>query len=303
MMPKVSVLMNCYNGEKYLTQAIDSVFNQTFEDWEIIFVDNCSTDNSAEIAKSYKSKLKHYKTDQNIPLGAARNFGLKFCQGEYVTFLDVDDIWLPDALENLIKAITSGNYAFAYGGQIEIDSSGKKIGETMPTNCSGNLLDRLLLQFDIPIVASIVDKQKLVESNLSFDNNIKASEEYCLYMQLALRYDGCSISKNIVKYRIHNDSLTKETIDIWFKERDYTLKKLREYCPSIVNTHKKAWLEANARSRYYEVQYLMKAGLRRDAIKLSFKNIKFGFKYFIIFIIIIMPKYVWKYVQKKKYRR
>ncbi len=104
-MPKISVLMNCYNGEKYLIEAIDSVFTQTYTDWEIVFIDNSSTDNSAEIAKSYGKKIKYYKTEHNIPLGAARNFGLKFCTGEYISFLDTDDIWLPNMLEEQINAI------------------------------------------------------------------------------------------------------------------------------------------------------------------------------------------------------
>ena len=69
----VSVIINCYNGQKYLAEAIDSVFSQTYKDWEIIFWDNCSTDDSAKIAKSYGEKLKYYCSNTNTTLGEARN--------------------------------------------------------------------------------------------------------------------------------------------------------------------------------------------------------------------------------------
>ena len=99
----VSVIMNCYNGEKYLREAIDSVYSQTYKDWEIIFWDNASTDRSAEIAKSYNSKLKYFRGEKTIPLGAARNKALEKCSGDYVAFLDCDDLWMEDRLKKQME--------------------------------------------------------------------------------------------------------------------------------------------------------------------------------------------------------
>ena len=79
----ISILMNCYNCEKYLKESINSIYSQTFNDWEIIFIDNSSTDKSNNIATSFNDKLKNYKTDKLIPLGEARNFGLQFCKGNF----------------------------------------------------------------------------------------------------------------------------------------------------------------------------------------------------------------------------
>lgn len=97
-MPKVSVLMNCLNGEKYVKQAIDSVYAQTHSDWEIIFIDNASTDNTEHIAKSYDNRLKYYRNEQTLPLYHARNIGLQHVTGDFLAFLDVDDTWVPDKL-------------------------------------------------------------------------------------------------------------------------------------------------------------------------------------------------------------
>jgi len=108
--PLVSVLMNCFNGEKYLREAIDSIINQTYKNWEIIFIDNCSIDNSAEIAESYKDeRIKYYRTRKNIPLYAARNIAIDKCNGEYIGFLDCDDIWLEDKLEKQIVLAMDGH--------------------------------------------------------------------------------------------------------------------------------------------------------------------------------------------------
>ena len=111
-MPTVSVIMNCFNGEKYLREAIDSVYAQTYKNWEIIFWDNASTDNSAEIAKSYDEKLRYFRGEKTVPLYAARNLALKQAKGKYIAFLDCDDYWLPQKLER----------------QVEIFESDKKIG-------------------------------------------------------------------------------------------------------------------------------------------------------------------------------
>ena len=84
--PLVSVIMNCYNGDKYLRAAIESVYDQTYKNWEIIFWDNASTDNSAAIANSYDAKLRYFYSKETVTLGAARNKALKQCKGEYISF-------------------------------------------------------------------------------------------------------------------------------------------------------------------------------------------------------------------------
>ena len=128
-MAKVSILMNAYNAQEYLQEAIDSIYAQTFKDWEIIFIDNCSTDNTKKIAHSYDEKLKYYSTDKNIPLGAARNFGLQFVTGEYLAFLDTDDIWMPEKLEKQLNIIND-EIAFVYSPVMQINSRGTILRDT-----------------------------------------------------------------------------------------------------------------------------------------------------------------------------
>jgi glycosyltransferase involved in cell wall biosynthesis len=302
-MPKISVLMNCYNGEKYLKEAIDSIFVQTFTDWEIVFIDNCSIDNSAEIAKSYGDKIKYYKTEVNIPLGGARNFGLNYCNGDYISFLDTDDIWLPEMLEEQLKAIESNNYALAYAGQVEINTNGEKIGEIIPIFKEGYMFDRLLLQFDIPIVSTILRKSALAKSKLNFDKNVSASEEYCLFLQLSIDNKFIVIPKALVKYRIHENALTNKTISKWADERRYTLNKIIEENERIEEKFNTQFKEAFARAAYYDAQYLVSINEKFKAFKVLSKYAFLDKKYFILSLILLFPSFVWKKIQQIKYGR
>ncbi len=303
-MPKVSILMNCYNGEKYLKQAIDSVYDQTFKEWEIVFIDNCSTDNSAQIAKSYGEKVKYYKTDHNIPLGAARKFGVNYCNADYIAVLDTDDIWLPYALEKLYDAIISGDFALAYGNQNLINSDGESIGKIQNVYAGeeGDFFPKLLKQFDIPMVATMINKNKLFEAKLNFDENIYGSEEYCLFMQLAVENNFIAINDFIVNYRVH-ESLSTKLNDKIYKEREYTLKKILTNHPNIEERFDKEFTEAFARGVYYKVQYLMSKDKKIEAFNTLRKYMFVDYRYFILTLMTLLPKSLWNIVQSKKYKR
>ena len=102
--PLVSIIMNCYNGEKYLKEAIRSVINQTYKNWEIIFWDNQSKDKSSQILKSFKDKrIKYYRSKSFSKLYKARNMAINKAKGKFVSILDVDDFWINTKLEKQIN--------------------------------------------------------------------------------------------------------------------------------------------------------------------------------------------------------
>lgn len=302
-MPLVSVLMNCYNGEEYLNEALDSVFAQTFEDWEIVFIDNCSTDKSVEIAKSYGDRVKIFSTERNIPLGAARNLGISKCDSKYIAFLDVDDIWFENTLNNQVAALENSGFALVYGGHVNINSHGDVIGKMLPTKKSGYILSNLLVQYDIPIVTSMVRKQVLIDYDLNFDGNVFASEEYCLFMELAINNQILVIDGFLTKYRIHDDALTNKSISKWADERRYTLNKVISLDPEIAIKYKKEIRHAFARAGYYDSQYYMSISDYKNAI-MSLKPFRFiSFKYFLLYFILKFFPFSWNMIQNIKYRR
>lgn len=101
--PLVSILVNCYNSEAYLRQALDSIYAQSYQNFEVLLVDNCSTDQTAAIAKSYDQRLKYIRTDYTIPLYGARNVGLPHAKGDYLFILDSDDFWKLDKLTKQVQ--------------------------------------------------------------------------------------------------------------------------------------------------------------------------------------------------------
>ncbi len=291
--PLVSVIMNCYNGETYLREAIDSIYAQVYPNWEIVFWDNASTDSSPDIAQSYDDRLRYFRGGENIPLGAARNRALTETRGEFIAFLDTDDIWFADTLQTLVDSMHDSDFALSYAGLFKIDSQGNEIDKFIPTKGSGQIFDALLKQFDIPIVTAIVRKEALEESGLGFDGNVIASEEYCLFMQLAARYPIRSIPQAIMKYRVHNKSLTANSMSQWAKDREYTLDLISRTLPGIEDEHREGFQEAYARARYYRARYYMAMGKRGEALKVLGKNLAVDKRYVALFIIALLPISIW----------
>jgi glycosyltransferase involved in cell wall biosynthesis len=301
--PLVSVIINCYNSDKYLNEAIDSVYNQTYENWEIIFWDNQSTDNSAKIAQSYDNKVKYFYAKEHTSLGAARNEAVKVVNGQLISFLDCDDLWLPKKLDLQIKKIISGNYSMCYGGCIEIDENGNRIRSLIPKYDDGNMFEDLLFQWNISTPAILVKKSDLEMFKFNYDKNIFASVEYDLFMQLASKTNFCSVKEPIVKWRIRNNSLTSQQISRIAYERRYTLDKIIKKNPGIEKKYQKGFDEAYARSFFYDANYFMSIGDKKKA-RNSMRKIKHvDYKYRLLFFSLFFPSFIWNFITNDKIKR
>lgn len=126
----VSIITPCYNASSTIEETIKSVLNQTFSNWEMLIVDDCSSDNSADIIKEYAKKdvrIKYFKTA--LPSGSPalpRNIGIEKASGNYIAFLDADDLWIPEKLEKQIKFIETSNHQFVYSNYEKVDQEGKR---------------------------------------------------------------------------------------------------------------------------------------------------------------------------------
>src|SRR5659263_50815 len=234
--PKVSVIMNCYNSSKYLREAIDSVYAQTYRDWEIIFWDNASTDNSADIAKSYDENLRYFYAEKTVPLGYARNLAIEKAQGEYIAFLDCDDIWLPEKLEKQIELLKlNEDVALVYSDSSIIDGDGVlKQNTYLWTNqrfYRGLIFEKLLLADFIPLLTVVLRKNKLDKVGL-FNTKYKIAEDYDLFLRVAESNKIDYIDQPLAMYRFHSFNASKnielmtqeefQLIDYWAdKETDF----------------------------------------------------------------------------------
>ena len=113
--PLVSVIVNCFNSEKTILRAINSILNQTFTNFEIIVWDNDSSDSTRNLISSLDdNRIKLFKSNKTVPLGIARNFAINEAKGKYVAFLDSDDLWNPKKLEKQLSFMCENDIAFSY---------------------------------------------------------------------------------------------------------------------------------------------------------------------------------------------
>ena len=290
-MPKVSVIMNCYNGEEYLREAIDSVYAQTFDDWEIIFWDNASTDQTPVIAASYGERLRYFRSSTMLTLGAARRQAVEQAAGEWVAFLDCDDYWYPEKLETQISALAGTDHVLCYAGIREIEPDGTIIREVIPHHFSGNALEQLLQQFDVNMVTPMLRLAVLKRFGLNFDENITASEEYNLFVRLAAKGSVLSLPNILGVWRISPGSLTDRQIAKWSIERYYTLDQLKRENPGIDRLYPAAFREAYARGDYYKVRYLMSEGRVAEARKVMAGIAAVNFRYRLLLFGLYVPSF------------
>lgn len=227
--PLISIIINCYNGARYLKQAFDSVYAQTYQNWEIIFWDNCSTDESADIVKCYDRKIKYYCGDKNIKLYAARNKALEQCTGEYIAFLDCDDLWLPRKLELQVNAALKHNAAMVYSSYDYIDAIDNiSIGHKVKKS-KGHLLSKNIRRYEVGILTALVRKSVIMDNNLRFDDQLNFCGDSLLFFQVLARGVAVSLSSKLAVYRKHLQSLSHKmhTLEI-LKEQRYMLKKLKQ---------------------------------------------------------------------------
>ena len=182
---KISIITPVYKCEKFIENTIKSVLNQTYTNWELLLVDDCSPDNSAEIIKKYVEKdnrIKYFKIDKNRGVAIARNKALEEARGRFIAYLDADDLWKSTKLEKQVKFMLDNNYAFTCTDYEKIDEEGKSLNKTieMPKHINYNLFLRNTI---IQTVAVMVDIG-ITGKSLLVMPNIRKSEDAATWCQL-----------------------------------------------------------------------------------------------------------------------
>ena len=126
----VSIIMPSWNTGNFIAESIQSVINQTYKNWELIIVDDCSTDNTDEIVSFYKDqRIKYLKNEKNSGAAISRNYALREAKGKWVAFLDSDDLWVPEKLEYQVNFMKYNDYHFSYTNYEEIDEKGNSLNK------------------------------------------------------------------------------------------------------------------------------------------------------------------------------
>jgi glycosyltransferase involved in cell wall biosynthesis len=287
--PSVSIIMNCYNSDRFLEEAIDSVYAQTIDDWEIIFWDNASTDQSGIIARSYDNRLKYFRANETTPLGEARNLALKKVSGKYLAFLDCDDLYLPNKLERQVNLMEHGDFAMCYSSAIIINERGRGIRKIKTRNQSGFLFGRLLKHYEIIMPSVMIRYDILSLEGLNFETSLRYCPDHNLFMEIASRYPVGVSREFIVKYRILDDSLSKQTTDIASSEIRFTLDKIAKQSPKLKTKFSEEFNNAYDKLRYYDAIANIYNNNRMQAREYLRPIIKNKFTYLIIYFLLCVP--------------
>lgn len=208
--PLVSVLMNCYNGACFLREAIDSVIGQTYENWELVFWDNRSTDDSAAICKSYRdSRIRYFLSDRHTNLGGARSLALQQARGDLVAVLDTDDLWLPRKLAMQVPLFARPEVGIVISDTIFFNNAGeeKRLYRRI-TPRQGRVFHELVTRYFVSLETVVLRKIAIDSLDQSFDASLSHISDFDLIVRLSLNWQLAYVPEVLAKWRVHPNSGT-----------------------------------------------------------------------------------------------
>lgn len=222
--PLVSIITPLYNGNKFIESAIVSVRNQTFSNWELLIVDDCSEDNSPVLVRNFTesdNRIKLFTLERNGGAAVARNFGIRAASGRFIAFLDCDDEWLPDKLEKQLDLLSQTGASFCFGAYIRVNEVGTFLGpigvprlltynEALKTNYVGCL-------------TAIYDTINL--GKVFMPESMPCHEDYPLWLHIIKKSGvGVGVPTVLAKYCVRSSSLSSNKLktvrQIWYIYRE-----------------------------------------------------------------------------------
>lgn len=226
----VSIIMPSWNTGKFIAESIQSVIDQTYTNWELLIVDDCSTDNTDEAAASFQDRrIKYFKNEKNSGAALTRNRAIREAQGEWIAFLDSDDLWDPQKLEKMIGFMTKNGYSFAYHEYVKIDEESKPLhiyvsGPEVVTK-------RKMYRYGYPGCLTFMYNAKAM--GLIQIKDIKKNNDYAILLQLCKKADCYLLPENLAKYRIRKKSVSHDKLSKKLKSH-YDLFHLCDEKPAII---------------------------------------------------------------------
>lgn len=202
----ISIVLPIYNGEKYMRQSIDSVICQTYTNWELLIVDDGSTDSTPDISQEYERmdpRIHYYKNPQNMRLPRTLNRGFSLAKGDYLTWTSDDNFYYPTALEKMYTALKAHGREFAFASCDIIDGDGRiveciTVGSRAPKQIVGSN----------PVGACFLYSRKAYETVGEYDPELVLVEDFDYWQRICMKYTPVCISEKLYAYRWHDGALT-----------------------------------------------------------------------------------------------
>lgn len=207
----VSIIMPSWNTGRFIGESIQSVLNQTYKNWELIIVDDCSTDNTDEIVASFDDeRIRYFRNDKNSGAALTRNKAMREARGEWIAFLDSDDLWTPEKLEKQLSFMKENGYTFSFTEYEKIDEESKPLN--IYVSGPEKVNKHKMYNYDYIGQLTMIYSAKVF--GLIQIKDIKKNNDYAIRLQLFRKKGACCylLKENLAKYRIRKNSISHDKI-------------------------------------------------------------------------------------------
>jgi glycosyltransferase involved in cell wall biosynthesis len=214
MTPAVSVVLTTYNYGRFLAGALDSVLGQSFGDFEVIVIDDGSTDETDTVIAPYRSDRRvRYQRTYHVGASRARNIGICLAQGPLIAFLDADDVWLPHKLEQQVALFRAdSDLGVVYARRLLIDADGWELEHAQSPHYRGWVLPQIFRRNFLCFSSSMVRRSAFDDVGL-FDEGLPLAMDYDLWLRVALRFRFDYVDEPLVKYRTGHANLSRRSLE------------------------------------------------------------------------------------------
>ena len=235
----VSVIMPSWNTSNFIAESIQSVINQTYENWELIIVDDCSTDNTDDVVAKFTDKrIRYFKNEKNSGAALSRNRALREARGEWIAFLDSDDLWNPDKLEHQINFMNEHGYTLSYTEYEKIDEGSKPL--QIYVSGPEKVNKRKMYNYDY--IGQLTMMYSAEKFGLIQIKDIKKNNDYAIRLQLYKKPDTCAylLKENLAQYRVRKVSISHDKFRRKFKSH-YDLFHMCDEKPAVIAAWYTCW--------------------------------------------------------------
>lgn len=284
----VSIVLPVYNGERYMRESIDSVLSQTYNNWELLILDDCSTDSTPAIAQEYvmqDDRIKYYRNEKNLRLPKNLNKGFQLAKGDFLTWTSDDNRFKPTALEKMYCALKSNqNAQFVFASCRVIDEEGKEIEYIMVSENS-----KKTIVGSNPVGACFMYTRKAYETVGEYDPELTLVEDFDYWQRLFSKFGAITICDILYEYRWHSGALTSTM------KKDQFNKNLE----TMLLKNRPAFGKLDFEEKYYFYRGLNKCRVNLGELKNPY-TMKYKLYSILYFIKIRVPNKIRRMIKYKK---
>jgi glycosyltransferase involved in cell wall biosynthesis len=298
MSTTVSVNLCCYNSEKYLEETLQSIFVQTYKEWELVVINDGSTDSTEKIIQKhiYDGWPIVYHYQENKGLGYARNVALSLSSGDYVAFIDHDDMWMPAKLQRQVESFNNmPEIDFSYSNYFILNERTRHVS-LRKRQPEGAVFGEFLRHYPVAVLTVMVRKKALLDLGVLFNNDYHLSEEFELFMRLLFRSKAQYIHEPLACYRIHREMGSLKFIDQWPIEMEQIITTLKQLSPSTEGKYEKGFKYLNAKIGYYHARTEMVKANNKEARRYLQPYWHTDYRFVLLYIFTFLPIFVWNVV-------